>query len=387
MRQVMVLLAATLAIATLSACTREPDAPATPVAHEGHAMAPGPAGAATAVKGMAEVEVSYERRQSIGVRTAEVTRRVLATRLRTAGLVVADERRVRKLQTKISGWVDELFVSFTGAYVKAGAPILSIYSPELVATQREYLIALQASRQGMPDSGGTRDRRLLLESARSRLRYWDITDAQIEELAHSGEPHRAVVLHSPIGGYVTLKPVYQGMYVTPEMELYQVTDLDTVWIWGDIYENEIGLVASGQTATIMLASAPGRPREALVSYVNPTVEPATRTLRVRFDVDNRDGALKPGMYATVELEAPLGEVLALPEEAVIDTGERRVVFVEVAAGRFQPREVKLGRKGQDHYEVLDGLADGDRVVVSAQFLLDSESRLRAAAGGPTHGGH
>jgi Cu(I)/Ag(I) efflux system membrane fusion protein len=387
MKQVMVLLAATLAIPTLSACTREPDAPATPAAHEGHAMAPGPPGAATPVKGMAEVEVSYERRQSIGVRTAEVTRRRLAERLRTAGLVVADERRVRKLQTKISGWVDELFVSFTGAYVKAGAPILSIYSPELVATQREYLLALQASRQGTPDSGGTRDRRLLLESARSRLRYWDITDGQIEELARSGKPHRAVVLHSPIGGYVTLKPVYQGMYVTPEMELYQVTDLDTVWIWGDIYENEIGLVVSGQTATIMLPSAPGRPREALVSYVNPTVEPATRTLRVRFDVDNRDGALKPGMYATVELETPLGEVLALPEEAVIDTGERRVVFVEVAEGRFQPREVKLGRKGQDHYEVLDGLADGDRVVVSAQFLLDSESRLRAAASGPAHGGH
>ena len=350
-------------------------------------MAPAAPGAAAPVPGMAEVDVPYERRQSIGVRTAEITRRPLVERLRTAGLVVADERRVRKIQTKISGWVDELFVSFTGAAVNPGAPILSIYSPELVATQREYLLALEARRPGKGEAGAARDSHLLLQSARSRLRYWDITDAQIQELVRSGEPRRSVVLHSPIGGYVTIKPVYQGMYVTPEMELYQVTDLSTVWIWGEIYENEIGLVAPGQTATIALPSAPGRLRNAVLSYVNPTLEAATRTLRVRFDVDNRDGALKPGMYATVELEAPLGDVLALPEEAVIDTGERRVVFVEVAQGRFQPREVTLGRSGQGYYEVLGGLTASERVVVSAQFLLDSESRLRGAAGGPAHGGH
>jgi Cu(I)/Ag(I) efflux system membrane fusion protein len=386
MTRVAALLAA-LAVAGLIGCTRELDTPSTPAPHAGHATAPVPPGAGTAVKGMAEVEVPSERRQAIGVRTAEVIRRPLVERVRTAGLVVADERRVRKIQTKISGWVDELFVSFTGAAVTAGAPILSIYSPELVATQREYLLALDASRHGPTDREAERDGRLLVESARNRLRYWDISDLQIEELGRSGKPRRAVVLHSPIGGYVTLKPVYQGMYVTPEMELYQVTDLRTVWIWGEIYESEIGLVAPGQKATIALPSAPGRPREAVVSYVNPTLEPATRTLRVRFDVDNPDGALKPGMYATVELEMPLGEVLALPEEAVIDTGERRVVFVEVAAGRFQPREVTLGRKGEGHYEVVDGLATGENVVISAQFLLDSESRLRAAGGGPEHGGH
>lgn len=171
------------------------------------------------------------------------------------------------------------------------------------------------------------------------------------------------------------------------MELYQVTDLSTVWIWAEIYENEIGLVTPGQTAAITLSSAPGRRRDAVVSYVNPTVEPATRTLRVRFDVDNRDGALKPGIYATVELDIPLGEVLVLPEEAVIDTGERRVVFVEIAEGRFQPREVTLGRKGERYYEVLGGLVGGERVAVSTQFLLDSESRLRATDIGPAHGAH
>jgi Cu(I)/Ag(I) efflux system membrane fusion protein len=311
------LLAAALAAAALAGCTREPDGTAAPAAHDGHAMAPARSGAEVPVAGMAEVEVPFERRQAIGVRTAEISRRPLLTQIRTAGLVVADERRVRKIQTKISGWVDELFVGFTGAAVEAGEPILSIYSPELVATQREYLLALDADRRSTSAAGGERDSRLLLESARNRLRYWDISDAQIEALARSGQPRRAVVLHAPISGYVTLKPVYQGMYITPEMELYQVTDLSAVWIWGEIYENEIGLVTSGQTATITLPSAPGRPRQAVVSYVNPTVEPTTRTLRVRFDVDNRDGALKPGMYATIELETPLGEILALPEDAVI----------------------------------------------------------------------
>jgi RND family efflux transporter MFP subunit len=177
------------------------------------------------------------------------------------------------------------------------------------------------------------------------------------------------------------------MYVTPEMELYTVTELATVWVWADVYEDEIGLVRSGQAATISLASDPGRTRSGVVSYVNPTLEPATRTLRVRFDVENGDGDLKPGMYATVEIETPLGDVLALPEDAVIDTGERKVVFVAVDGGRFQPREVRIGRKAQGYYEILDGLALEERVVVSAQFLLDSESRIRAGAGGPAHSGH
>jgi Cu(I)/Ag(I) efflux system membrane fusion protein len=379
---------AALSALLLTGCAREPAGEA-PSDHAGghgeHAGAAHAPAAGVAVAGMADVDVPSDRRQSIGLRTAVLARRPLVARLRTAGLVAPDERRVRNIQTKVSGWVDQLFVSFTGAAVRAGDPILSIYSPELVAAQREYLLAYQATRTGPAEVAG--DRRLLLESARNRLRYWDVTDAQIDALARSGRPQRSVTLHSPIAGYVTIKPVYQGMYVTPEMELYQVSDLSTVWIWAEVYETEIGLVTVGETATITLPSAPGRPRRASVSYVSPVVESATRTLRVRFDEDNGDGQLRPGMYATVELESPLGEVLAVPEEAVIDTGERRVLFVEVAEGRFQPREVTLGRKGEGHYEALGGVAAGERVVVSAQFLLDSESRLRAAAGGPAHGGH
>jgi Cu(I)/Ag(I) efflux system membrane fusion protein len=349
--------------------------------HGAHPISDAADGHADAMPGMAAVDVPYTRRQTIGVRSVPVERRSLVHRLRTVGLIAADERRVRTIQTKFPGWVEELYVSFTGEHVRGGQPILSVYSPDLVATQREYLLALQAARSG--ESAGRR----LLDSARTRLLFWDLTDAQVKQLERSGAVSRTVTLHSPIGGFVTLKPVYAGMYVTPDMPLYTVTDLGTVWIWADLYEGEFDLVSLGETASFTLASSPGRTQSAVVSYVNPTMEPATRTLRIRFDVDNPEGDLRPGMYATVELDAPLGDVLALPEEAVIDTGERRVVFVEVADGRYQPREVVLGRTAEGHYEVLEGLAAGERVVVSAQFLLDSESRLRAAAGGPAHGAH
>ena len=384
-----------LLLAVGVACGGDPEVESTP-AHAAHGTStPTPApGAATpeplAVPamppGMAEVEVPFERRQLTGVRVEPIEVRELTREIRTVGLVVADERRVRRIQTKVSGWVEQLFVSFTGEAVRPGQPILSIYSPELVASQREYLLALEAF-GATKDAGGLdeADRRRLLDSARSRLRLWDVEALHIEELERSGNPQRRMVLHSPIGGYVTFKSVQQGMYVTPEMELYTVADLDHVWIWADVNEDEIPLVTLGQRARIDVASAP-RERTGTVSYLQPTVDAVTRTLRVRFDVDNADAALKPGMYATVNLERPLGQVLALPEEAVIDTGVRKVVFVEVSDGRFQPREVELGRKGAEHYEVLGGLVAGEKVVVSAQFLLDSESRLRGVAR-PAHAAH
>jgi len=377
------------------ACGGDPEVESSP-AHAAHGAstptpAPGPAtpepsAVPVTPPGMAEVEVPFERRQLTGVRVEPIEIRELTREIRTVGLIVADERRVRRIQTKISGWVEQLFVSFTGEAVRSGQPILSIYSPELVASQREYLLALEAF-GATKDSGGLdeADRRRLLDSARSRLRLWDVEASHIAELERSRSPQRRMVLHSPIAGYVTFKSVQQGMYVTPEMELYTVADLDHVWIWADVNEDEIPLVALGQRARIEVASAPGE-RTGTVSYLQPTVDAATRTLRVRFDVDNADAALKPGMYATVTLERPLGQVLALPEEAVIDTGVRKVVFVEVSDGRFQPREVKLGRKGAEHYEVLGGLEAGEKVVVSAQFLLDSESRLRGVAR-PAHAAH
>lgn len=331
--------------------------------------------------GMAEVEVPEDRRQLLGVRTVELGVRPLVREIRSVGVVSADERKVRRIQSRVSGWVEELFVGFTGEPVRVGQPILALYSPELLASQREFLLALEA-REAL---GGSRSSDSLLEASRSRLRLFDVSDAQIDALARSREPQRRVVLHSPISGFVTLKSVLQGAYIEPNMELYTVSDLTSVWIWAEVNEDEIPLVALGQRAKIDLPAAPGA-REAEVAFLQPTLSTQTRTLRVRFDLDNADGALRPGMYATVRMERPLGEVLALPDEAVIDTGVRRVVFVEVAAGRFQPREVRLGRSGQGYYEVLEGVAAGERVVVSAQFLLDSESRLRGTAGA-AHGAH
>lgn len=343
--------------------------------HEGHGSA------SAASPAMSEVEVPDDRRQLLGVRTAEVTVRPLSREIRTVGLVSADERKVRRIQSKISGWVEELFVSFTGEPVRVGEPILAVYSPELLASQREYLLSLAAT-------GGEAQpapRNELLEASRSRLRLFDVSDAQVRELERTREPKRRVVLHSPIAGYVTFKSVLQGTFISPEMELYTVSDLSHVWVWAEVTQDEIPLLAIGQRAKIDVAAVPGA-REAAVVFLQPTLNPQTRTLRVRFDLPNPDGALRPGMYATVRIERPLGEVLALPEEAVIDTGVRRVVFVEGSPGHFQPREVQLGRKGEGYYEVLGGLTSGERVVVSAQFLLDSESRLRGASG-PAHGAH
>ncbi len=374
--------AACLVLLALAACGKAEQ-------HEkaGHASHPAPVviapetGPAVASFGMAEVEVPEDRRQLLGVRTVAVGVRPLLRELRTVGVVSADERKVRRIQSRVSGWVEELFVGFTGEPVRVGQPILAVYSPELLASQREFLLALEAGEA----LGASRSSASLLEASRSRLRLFDVSDAQIDALARSREPQRRVVLHSPIRGYVTLKSVLQGSYIEPAMELYTVSDLTTVWIWAEVNEDEIPLVALGQRAKIEFPAAPGA-REAELAFLQPTLNSQTRTLRVRFDLDNADGTLRPGMYATVRMQQSLGEVLALPDEAVIDTGVRRVVFVEVAAGRFQPREVRLGRTGQGYYEVLGGVALGERVVVSAQFLLDSESRLRGASG-PAHGTH
>jgi Cu(I)/Ag(I) efflux system membrane fusion protein len=384
-------LAASVVALFVVACGRHEAEPSHPAGHATHETATPPAAATSEVPvDRVEVAVPFERRQMLGVRTAPVERRPLVHEIRTVGLIGADERRVRKVQSKISGWVESLSVSFTGEFVKAGAPILSVYSPELVASQREYLLALEAapqSRDAGESARGSQEGALLRESARNRLLRWDLTPAQVQRLERSRQVERAVTLYAPIGGFVTFKPVYQGMYITPEMELYTIADLSQIWIWADLTEEESSLVDVGMRAKIELASRPGPPLEAVVRFVSPVLDASTRTVRVRFDTPNPVGVLKPGMYATVRLEKPLGEVLALPDEAIIDTGQRKIVFVELEPGRYQPRTVELGRRGEGAVEVLAGLAAGERVVVSAQFLLDSESRLRAAGGSPTHGAH
>lgn len=332
------------------------------------------------------IRLSPEKQQISGVRTGLVARRPLAKATRTVGLIEADETQIRHIHTKIAGWAEKIYVNYTGQLVEKGKPLVAIYSPELVSTQQEYLLALKArsylekSPFGEISSGA----HSLLESTRTRLLYWDITPKQIEELEERGEPEKTLTLHSPITGFVTVREVYEGKYVMPEMQLYTVTDLSHIWLYADIYEYEMPLVRLGQEATITLSYYPGEAFRGQVTYVYPYLEEKTRTNKVRLEFPNPGYKLKPGMYANVELKVDLGERLAIPEEAVMDSGSEQVVFLARDEGHFEPRRVKLGVRTDGYHEVLEGVAAGDKVVTSANFLIDSESRFKAAMAGMGH---
>ncbi len=338
------------------------------------------------------VNISPERQQLIGVKIGTVERRHLEKQIRTTGRVDYDEKRLVTISTKIGGWVEELYVDFTGAYVKKGQPLLTIYSPELVSTQEEYLVALRA-REGfmkspfpeVASSGNS-----LAESARRRLKLWDISEDQIKALEQSGQPQKTLTLHSPYEGFLLERMVYKGMNVMPGMALFKLADLSVVWIYADIYEHELPLIRLGQVAFVKLAYLPAEIFTGKVIYIYPSLDPKSRTAKVRLEFPNPKGRLKPEMYADVNLKIDLGEKLTIPEGAVIDTGVRQVAFIDKGSGYFEPREVKLGVKVDNYYEVIEGLKPGERVVTSANFLIDSESSFKEAVGGMAgmdHGSH
>jgi Cu(I)/Ag(I) efflux system membrane fusion protein len=329
------------------------------------------------------VNISPERQQLIGVKIGTVERRHLEKVIRTTGRVDYDEKRLVTISPKIGGWVEDLFVDFTGAYVKKGQPLLTIYSPELVSTQEEYLVALKAKEGFMKSpfpevasSGNT-----LAESARRRLKLWDISDDQIKALEQSGQPRKTLTLYSPYEGFLLERMVYKGMNVMPGTALFKLADLSVVWIYADIYEYELPLIRLGQVASVKLAYLPAETFTGKVIYIYPSLDPKTRTAKVRLEFPNPKGRLKPEMYADVNLKIDLGEKLAVPEEAIIDTGIRQVAFIDKGSGYFEPREVKLGVKVDQYYEVIEGLKPGERVVTSANFLIDSESSFKEAVGG------
>jgi Cu(I)/Ag(I) efflux system membrane fusion protein len=326
------------------------------------------------------IHISSARQQLTGVRSAAVERRTLTKDIRTVGLVAADETRVRKIHSKVAGWIEKLYVNFTGQAVARNEPILSIYSPDLVSTQAEYLLALRGHEElhHSPFPQAVDSAKTLLEATRRRLLLWDITPQQIKALEESGQPSRSVTLHSPISGYVTMKDVFEGRYVMPGMELYTVTDLGRVWVLLDIYQYEISLVRVGEPVTLTLSYFPGEKLSGTVSYISPYLDEKTRTNKVRVELDNADGRLKPEMYATAEILVPLADRLAVPEDAVIDSGSEQIVFVASGEGHFDPRPVRLGQRAEGYVEVLDGLHEGEQVVVAANFMVDSESRLKAA---------
>ncbi len=341
-------------------------------------------GAASDVSGRAIVTISPERRQLLGVRSEQIQKIRRAHRIRTVGRVAVDERRLRHIHTKFDGYVERLYVDYTGRFVGRGERLLSIYSPDLVATQQEYLLAHrgQARLAGSAARSAAQGSVDLLEAARQRLLLWDIRPADIEKLEKAGQVTRTLDVHSDIGGYVVQKMAYQGMRVTPADALYDIADLSHLWVLADVYEYNLPSVALGMEGQIAVASMPDRDWKGRVTYISPTVEERTRTIKVRLEVDNKRGELKPDMYANVFLQVDLGDGLVVPDGAVINAGDRRLVFLDHGEGRFEPREVKLGTKvNGSGLQVISGLAEGDRVVTSANFLLDSESSLKAAVSG------
>jgi Cu(I)/Ag(I) efflux system membrane fusion protein len=326
------------------------------------------------------IRLSPDRQQLIGVVLTPVAVRPMTREVRTVGRVEYDERRLAFVNTKFAGWIERLDVDFTGVFVRKGQTLMAIYSPELVSAQEEYLLALKATRS-MAQAASSRE---LLEASRRRLLLWDIRPEHIDELERTGKASRTLDIHSPISGYVIEKMALQGLRVEPGMNLYKIADISRVWIDAAIYEYEVPLIELGQDATVDLSYAPGEVLRGRVSYVYPYLDEKTRTVRVRLEFPNPHGALKPGMYADVVLKAERGEALAVPQTAVLDTGSRKLVFVSRGEGRFDPREIKTGYLAGGYYQVLEGLAQGDKVVTSANFLIDSESQLSTATGQMKH---
>lgn len=330
----------------------------------------------------ASVYVSPEKQQLVGVRTALVEVRPLVKKIRTVGIVTYDETKVAHVYTKVEGWIDKLFIDYTGKLVKKGQPLFTLYSPDLVSTQEEYLLALQA-KESLGSSSIQEIRSgsaSLLEATRRRLRLWDIADKEIEEIEASGQPKKHLTIFSPLNGFVTKKEAFQGMRVMPDRELYTIADLSTVWVSADIYEFELPHIRLGQKAAITLSYFPGHLFTGRVSWISPALDEKTRTVKVRLEFANHDFMLKPEMYANVEIDVDAGKRLAVPDEAVLDSGVRKVVFLDKGEGRFEPREIGLGGKFDGYHEVLSGLSAGERILASASFLLDSESRLKEAMG-------
>jgi membrane fusion protein, copper/silver efflux system len=340
------------------------------------------------ITGYAGVQLDPEGLERMGVVTQAIGYREFTHTIRTVGVVAVDETRVATVQTKFSGWIEDLYVDFIGKQVERGQPLFSVYSPELVASQQEYLLALR-NLEITPGGGTEADdwAHRLAAASRTRLERWDIPGAEIELLERDRVPRRTLVINSPRRGTVLSKTAVQGMNVEPGMNMFVIADLSTVWVQADLYERDLLHIRAGQKCSLAVEAMPGRVLNGVVDFISPVVDEATRTVKVRLKFVNRDGVLKPGMYGTVEVTHELSKGLALPEEALIDTGKRKIVFVAAGEGRFEPREVEVGNHVDAFYQVLSGLSPNDVVAIGAQFLLDSESRLRAAGGKVSgHGG-
>lgn len=330
-----------------------------------------------------DVTIDSRRQQLIGVRTVAAVRSALAPTIRTVGAVRSAETRLADVNVKLDGWIRDLYVDYTGQAITKGQPLFTLYSPDLLATENEYLLALktrdQLQQSQIADAKERADQ--LVAAARQRLVLWDLPEEELRALESKRQPQNAVTFRSPVSGVVMEKTALQGMHVTAGQMLYKIADLSVVWVEADVYEGELPLVKIGDRATVLLDAYPGERFTGRVIYIYPYVEEKTRTNKVRYEFVNRGGRLKPGMFANVELTAASGMAIVVPTNAVLDSGAEQIVFVGKGDGYFEPRKVKVGRRLGDQIQVLEGVKDGELVATGATFFLDSESQLRAALQG------
>jgi multidrug efflux pump subunit AcrA (membrane-fusion protein) len=323
-------------------------------------------------KDLATVRISYEKQQLIGVKTAPVEIRDLRKSIRTVGKIEHDETRLAYVNLKFGGWVEELKADYTGKFVQKGELLMTVYSPQLIQAQEEYLQALRNNDE------------ILVEKARNKLLLWGIGEDQVKEIEERGVIYNFPI-YSPLSGFIVEKTALQGKHFKPGENLFKIVDLSRVWVHAEIYEYELPFVKVGSEAIIELPYLPGETFKGKVTYIYPHLEEKTRTVKVRLEFPNPDYRLKPGMYTTVRIITPVGKKLVIPKDAILDSGERKYVFVKRGRGTFEPRIVELGPEVDDYYILKSGVSEGEEVVVSANFLIDSESKLKAALTGM--GGH
>ncbi len=333
------------------------------------------------VPGLVPVTIEPERLQLIGIKTARVTKRSLDNALRLVGYITPDETKMASIHVRTSGWVSNLFVDQTGQLVRKNEILLSLYSQELYQAEQDYMTARDASAKTSSDTSMAEMRTQLMNAAVERLRLLGLSDEEIAQLEKSSGVTADLAVRSPFRGYVLDKSVLPGQYITPDQTLFTIADLSTVWLIAEVYEQDIPRIKVGEPVALQTTASPGDVFEGKISFIYPTLSEKTRTLRIRIEIPNSDSKLRPGMYAEVRMENAGNDVLTAPSEAVVNSGELQYAFVVHGGRHFEPRLLKVGRSSDDWIEILSGLSEGEEVVTSANFLIDSESRLKAAISG------
>lgn len=358
--------------------------------HSGHAPQPkassqgttsAPAKTDTAKKDEARIPINVpaEQQAKIGLKVVKAEKKKTEHMIRTVGTVTADQTKEAHVHTKINGWIERIHADYIGKPIKKGQALFELYSPDLVSTQEEYLAA---RKQGGPG-------RDIATTALERLKLWGVPQSEINGLKKTLKAKRSLTFESPVDGFIVNKTAIQGMYITPEMELYHIADLSRVWIIVTLYEYDVGVISIGDAADIQLPYEPNKSFKGKISYIYPEIDLETRTAKARIELDNPDQKFKPGMFANIELKKSLGEAVVIPDDAVIDTGTRKIVFVKTGPSRFEPREIKAGPRIENTFAILSGLKAGEEIVTSAHFLIDAESKFQAAIqkGSPAGSGH